>query len=174
MTAQWKDYATEGKLLRAEDLPVGRELNLVIERTAHEQIAGEDKRVIYFRGKKKGMGLNFGNRMVLEELFGKYCDECVGKSIVLYTVPCVVNGQPRRGLRIRGPNQQFAEAAQQPVSIPPQPAVAPAPVQPQPAPPPIQPSEQPPAQPAPAPAEQVQGQPPEWVADPPPADDIPF
>ena len=71
--------------LKADDIGAGRRVKCQIARVVLENIGGEDKPIMYFQGKKKGMVLNKTNAGVLAIVYGDengtgrdlyYCPQC--------------------------------------------------------------------------------------------------
>lgn len=111
-----------GSYLKAADLP--RPVTVIIDRVAEEQLGEEGKReqrlVMYFRGKERGLVLNKTNNDMLVALFGSdESDEWRGQSITLWNDPSVTFNGQRGGIRIRSapPAQRSAPAPQRPAAV---------------------------------------------------------
>ena len=111
------------RFLRAEDLPLGREVRVVIESVALEQL-GEGERpklVLTFRGKAKRLPLNKTNAQALADGLGDETDNWSGRQIIVYAAKTLFAGRQVNGVRVRVP-----EHGAQPAPIPqPQPAAGP-------------------------------------------------
>ena len=91
--------AFPSNFLRVDDLQ-NRRVKLPIERVAMEKVGGDDKPVVYFRGKDRGLVLNKTNAAMIEEITGKdEMDDWAGTEIVLY--PARVDFQGKRVPAIR-------------------------------------------------------------------------
>ena len=109
------DYFPKGesKYLKADDLKEGTEIRITIDRVAIEAIeregkAGEDRAVVYFRDKEKGLVLNTTNGKKLVEAYGDSPEAQVGKDVILYRDTVDFKGQMVPCLRIRIPAQEVA------------------------------------------------------------------
>lgn len=96
------------KYLKASDLN-GKAVNVVIDRVAIETMGQgkdqEQKPVLYFQGKEKGLVLNRTNNRSIMNLYGWETDSWKGKPITLYTIMTEMGGQPTLGIRILAPGQ---------------------------------------------------------------------
>jgi hypothetical protein len=91
--------AFPGQYIKAADLQ-GKRVVVVIDDVRMEDIGGEQKPVIHFRNKDRGMVLNRTNASAIVDLLGTDdMDEWAGHSIVLY--PTRVDFQGKRVDAIR-------------------------------------------------------------------------
>ena len=96
-----------GSYLKADDLPQGQDVSVTIDRVILEDLNNngktEQKPVVYFRGKNKGLVLNRTNAESISRLYGGETDAWAGKAIALYIDPHVVvpGGGTKPGIRIR-------------------------------------------------------------------------
>lgn len=75
---------TEGRYLRAKDLPANFSRLMTIQRIEVEDVGGEQKAVMYFHGAQQGLPLNNTRRGWLEATFGDLeLSEYAGKQLVL-------------------------------------------------------------------------------------------
>jgi hypothetical protein len=97
-------YASESKFLKADDLK-GRAIKVKISDAKVEPMtqdpSGDQKLVIYFEGKEKGMALNKTNFKVLASSFGPDTDEWLGKEIEVFSMDVEYQGKLVPGLRLR-------------------------------------------------------------------------
>ncbi len=85
--------------LKADDLQ-NRRVPVTIESVAMEEVAGDNKPVVYFQGKDRPLVLNKTNAQVIEEIAKTdQMDDWAGTKIVLY--PTRVDFQGRRVPAIR-------------------------------------------------------------------------
>jgi len=76
--------AFPGQYVKAADLG-GKTIVVVIERVEMEDISGETKPVVHFRGKERGLALNKTNANMIGEVLGTYdTDRWKGQAISLY------------------------------------------------------------------------------------------
>jgi hypothetical protein len=94
--------AFPSKFLKATDVN-GSEPTLVIDTVVQEEVGreNEQKMVLYFKGKQKGLVLNKTNSHVLASKFGDDTDDWSGKSVQLYSEPVYFQGKKTDGLRVR-------------------------------------------------------------------------
>lgn len=126
--------AFQSNFVKTEDLQ-GREHQLIIDRVEMGEVMNqdtnksEDKPVIFWRGKAKGMILNITNWDTLEEIYGDETDHWVGQPMTLYPtetrfgnrkVPCMRIRIPK-GSEIKGdaPGHSGADLSQPPPPTPP-------------------------------------------------------
>jgi hypothetical protein len=112
--------AFPSKYLKATDLN-GREAHVKIDTVKVESMetSGDEKPVLYFIGKDRGLVLNKTNAEALSTALGDETEAWHGKSVVLFESTTSYGGRTVPCLRVRVPRQQ-----------PPQPAAVPQPVAP--------------------------------------------
>lgn len=88
--------------LRAADLQ-GRNVTVTIDRVAMEDIGGDHKPVLYFRGKEKGMVLNKTNGNNISAAYGDETDDWAGGEIVLFPTMVDFQGRSVEAIRVRIP-----------------------------------------------------------------------
>jgi len=97
---------TSGNYLRADDLPENAAIRVAIDCVRIEQIKRdeetEEKPVLYFTGKDKGLVLNRTNVNTLVSLFGDDETAIMGKQVVLYRTLVPFGGKTVPALRLRG------------------------------------------------------------------------
>ena len=116
--------AFPGKYLKADVLKEHR-VTVVIDRLMFEEIGKppEQKAVLYFRDRARGLVLNVINKNMLIEITGsEEIEEWPGKSVVLYPTTTEFEGKRVACIRIDHPAEQPQQAAPEPA--------APAPVTP--------------------------------------------
>lgn len=102
------------KYLKAADLS-GRQIKVQIESATKEKMAdgGEEKPVIYFVGKDKGLVVNRTNATLLIEVLGDDCEAWKGHTIELSTQRVPFQGKMVDGIRVRvpiaAPGTEFVE-----------------------------------------------------------------
>jgi hypothetical protein len=122
------------KYLKSADIAVaGRPVPVVIDRIEIHDVGGgdkqEDKPVLFFRGKEKGMVMNITNANAISEVYGAETDDWIGQTIELYVAKVQFQNRMVDAIRIQVPRHRPA---------PPPAPVRPAPSQRQ-APPPNEP-----------------------------------
>ena len=111
-------YQSESNFLKADDLPKGTRVGVIISGCELHEFKQEDgskqkKMVLSFDGKEKKLTLNVTNaRMIAANLGSDDTDDWIGKKVVLYNDPNVqFAGKITGGIRIRKPKQQPAKLA---------------------------------------------------------------
>lgn len=105
--------AFPSKWLKADDLK-GRRLKVVIDRVQLETISDEEKPVMYFRGKDKGMVMNQTNAGRLTVGFGTDdTEEWSGKEIILQSEPVQFQGRTVQGLRVQVPQPEPSDSSEE-------------------------------------------------------------
>jgi len=99
-----KMYESESKFLKADDLK-GQAIKVKIKDSKVEAMTqdpnGDQKLVIYFEGKDKGVALNQTNWKILAGTFGNDSDEWNGKEIELFSMMVDYQGKMVPALRLR-------------------------------------------------------------------------
>lgn len=100
--------------LKAADLG-GRTIRAKINIVRSEDIGGDQKLVIYFQGKEKGLVLNKTNSTTIAMAFGDETDNWTDAPIELFPQAVPFNGQMVPAIRVRiPPEDQPTHAAPQP------------------------------------------------------------
>jgi hypothetical protein len=98
--------AFPSKYLKESDLG-GREVPCVIDRVTIEDVGGpsdpEEKPVMYFVNKAKGMVLNKTNSMYIASKYGDETDDWKGKAIIIHPDSTMFQGKMVPCLRVRFP-----------------------------------------------------------------------
>lgn len=87
------------KYLKASDLH-GKSVKVVIDRVTVEKMGEDNKPVLYFKGKEKGMALNKSNAQMIAAVYSPETDGWVGKEIKLYAGKVNFNGQMVDSLKV--------------------------------------------------------------------------
>jgi hypothetical protein len=90
------------KYIKADDLK-GRDHPVTISHVAMEQLGNEQKLVLYFQGKEKGMICNKTNFGRIAYLYGDETDDWTNKPVVLTAEFVEFQGKTVKGLRIKPP-----------------------------------------------------------------------
>lgn len=93
------------KWLKAADLK-GQRIKVVIANVQVEDIGGEDKPVMHFQGKDKGMVLNRTNAGCIAAVYGDELDGWAGREIVLYSTKVPFQGRMVDALRVSVPEPE--------------------------------------------------------------------
>lgn len=91
--------------LKAADLQ-GRNVSIKIDRVETEKIGQDNKLVLYFQGKDKGMVLNKTNANNIAYLYGEETDNWHGCEITLFEAMVDYQGKTVPAIRIRGPQRK--------------------------------------------------------------------
>jgi hypothetical protein len=112
--------AYPSQYLKAYDLQ-GRAVTVTIESVAVEELGREreQKPVVYFVGKKKGLPLNKTNMRVIAGLAGPETDDWPGVAFVLYPTQTEMAGETRDCIRIKPVPPAKAARLVPPVVVPP-------------------------------------------------------
>ena len=86
--------------LKAADLK-GKAVSLIMDRVAFEDVGGEQKPVLYFRGTDRGIVLNKTNTNMIAEMYGYESDDWAGKKVVLHTERVPFQGKLVDSIRVR-------------------------------------------------------------------------
>lgn len=124
--------AFPSKYLKASDLPEGQFIGVTIDRVQVENVAGngqaeEDKPVLYFVGKEKGLVLNRTNSQAIADVFGDETDDWTGKRILIYATETLFQGTMKPCIRVKvqkGKPAPAPSAAPKPAAPKPTPAQA--------------------------------------------------
>jgi len=110
--------AFPSKTLKASDLD-GNQVTVTIARVEIEKMGTDQKPVVYFKGKDKGLVLNKTNSKRIVEITGSAeTDDWKGHSIVLFPTETEFQGETVDCIRIKKPGAQKGSAPKNP----PQPA----------------------------------------------------
>ena len=104
------DNAFPSKYLRASDLQ-GKTAPVIIDRYAFEEIGGDRKLVLYFRGKEKGLATNKTNAMTIATVYGPEMDDWIGGELLLYSAMVDFQGKQTEAIRLRIPPRKPASAS---------------------------------------------------------------
>lgn len=94
--------AFPSKHLSAADLN-GAEPTVQIRSCEMEKVGDDQRPVVYFQGKEKGLVLNKTNATAISALYGPESGSWAGQSVVLFTIWTEYQGKPVQGLRVRAP-----------------------------------------------------------------------
>lgn len=107
--------AFPSKYLRAADLQ-GKNVAVVINSAEYEQIGDDNKIVVYFQGKEKGLVLNKTNANNIAIVYGDDTDDWRGGDLVLFPAMVDFQGRTVEAVRVRVPPRKAA--AQSPAAPP--------------------------------------------------------
>jgi hypothetical protein len=95
--------AFPGQYIKAADLQ-GKRVVVVIDKVTMEDIGGEQKPVMHFKGKDRGMVLNRTNGNAIADILGTdETDEWTGKAILLYPTRVDFQGKRVDAIRVDAP-----------------------------------------------------------------------
>ena len=95
--------------LRAID--VESEMTLVMTNVAMQKLGDDEKPVLYFDGKEKGMVLNKTNAGTISELYGDDTNDWRGEAITLFSAMVSFQGKTVPSIRVKAPSKKRAAAA---------------------------------------------------------------
>ena len=99
------------KWLKAEDLS-GHTVKVTISSVVVEEIGNDQKPVVYFTGKEKGLSLNKTNAMVIGDKYGPNTDAWTGHELELYPDRTMFQGAMVDCIRLRIPIPPAVEGAE--------------------------------------------------------------
>lgn len=94
--------AFPGSYLKAQDLQ-GRTIPVTIADCRMEDLGGEEKPVLYFEGKERGLVLNKTNASFLVDAYGDETSQWRGRPIELYPARVQFQGRMVDAIRVRVP-----------------------------------------------------------------------
>jgi len=97
--------------LKASDLQ-GREVTVTIDRVVVEKLGQDDKPIMYFQGKQKGVVLNKTNATNIGSVYGSETTAWTGKKVTLFPAWVDFQGKSVQAIRIRPAFDQQAQAPQ--------------------------------------------------------------
>ncbi len=95
------------KYVKAADLK-GREITVVIARAEVEKLGDDNKLVLYFQGREKGLVTNRTNADRVSYLYGSNTDQWIGREIILYVDLVSFQGRTVEAIRIKPPARAAA------------------------------------------------------------------
>jgi len=105
------------KYLKATDLG-GREIRVIMAHVEIEKLGDDEKPVLYFKGKEKGVVLNRTNANAISDGYGDDTDEWVDQPIILFSVMTDFQGKVGPAIRCRVPTaKDNKQAAKRPDPI---------------------------------------------------------
>lgn len=96
--------------LRAADLD-GRNITATISHVDIEKIGNDDKPVIYFKNKDKGLALNKTNANTIASAYGDDTEEWQGGELILFPTIVDYQGKSVDAIRVRIPPRRPAAAS---------------------------------------------------------------
>jgi len=104
--------AFAGEYLRAADL-MGRDVPVTVKRVVLEEVGKErdERPVVYFQGKAKGLVLNKTNANTIAAAFGDDTDDWIGADVVLYEASVDFQGKMVASIRVKLPPRAAAARA---------------------------------------------------------------
>ena len=115
--------AFPSRYLKAADIPSGRSIAVAVREVVMEGVESdhgpaEDKPVVYFEDKQKGLVLNRTNAAVISEAYGDETDAWPGKPLEIYTTQTEFRGRMVPCLRLRISAAAVVAAAVLPAATP--------------------------------------------------------
>lgn len=100
--------------LKAADLK-GQEPTVTISHIKQEQLGDDNKVVLYFQGKEKGVVLNKTNATNIASMYGPETGDWIGKRVKLVVAWVDFQGRSVEAIRIRPPEASNGAAPAKPV-----------------------------------------------------------
>lgn len=109
------------KYLKADDLQ-GREVRVTMSNVELEKIGDDNKPVLYFKGKDKGVVLNKTNASTISIAYGDDTEDWFDQPIILFSVMVDFQGKVAPAIRCRAPTAKDnrAPVKADPISTAPQ------------------------------------------------------
>lgn len=107
--------AFPSKYLKAADLQ-GRNVTVKISHVQEEQIGADNKQILYFQGKERGVVLNKTNANNIATLYGCETDDWHGKEITLVEAMVDFQGKSVPAIRMKAPPRPAAPKRPDPIS----------------------------------------------------------
>jgi len=95
--------------LKASDLQ-GRQVNVNMALVKFEQLGEDNKLVLYFDGKEKGLVLNKTNANNIATIYGTDTDGWIGKTVTLIEALVDFQGRSVAAIRVRAPQRVISNA----------------------------------------------------------------
>jgi arabinogalactan endo-1,4-beta-galactosidase len=90
------------KYLKAADLQ-GREVRVIMANVETEKLGDDDKPVLYFKGKEKGVVLNRTNSSAIADAYGDDTEDWFDQPLILFSVMVDFQGKVGPAIRCRVP-----------------------------------------------------------------------
>ena len=101
--------AFPSKFLKADDLR-GKQVTCAIDNVLVEEVGDDNKPVVYFVGRDKGLACNKTNAMVIAGAYGPETEGWAGKEIVLRSEKVSFQGKIVDSIRVHIPLNEASEA----------------------------------------------------------------
>jgi len=101
MTDRSNLYKSKSDYLKAEDVPEGKEYELIIESTETATINNDEKLVVHFTGREKGLVLNSTNFKRISNAYTADDENWTGKKVLLFRDMTDYQGKEVPCLRVR-------------------------------------------------------------------------
>lgn len=110
------DSAFPSKHLKSSDLN-GQRVAVRMNYVEMQKVGDDNKPVLYFQGKEKGMVLNKTNSNTIAAAYGNDTDQWAGHAIEIFEADVEFQGKMTKGLRVSIPRRHGTQA---PLNTPPQ------------------------------------------------------
>lgn len=97
------------KYLKADDL-MGREVRVIMATVEMEKIGDDNKPVLYFKGKDKGVVLNKTNASTIAAAYGNESEDWLDQPLILFSVMVDFQGKVAPAIRCRVPTARDNKA----------------------------------------------------------------
>lgn len=96
------EEAFPSKYLKAADLK-GSRITVKMDRIENDTVGDDNKVILYFQGKEKGLVLNVTNKNMIVDTYGPETDDWHGQSIVLYEAMVQYQSKMVPAIRVMAP-----------------------------------------------------------------------
>ena len=109
------------KYLKAADLQ-GREVRVVMQNVESEKVGDDNKPVLYFKGKDRGLCLNKTNSSTIADAYGDDTEDWFDQPLILFSAMVEYAGKMGPAIRVRVPTAKDNKPARRadPISSGPQ------------------------------------------------------
>jgi hypothetical protein len=101
--------AFPSRWLKSDDIGMDRKVRCSIRSIKVETVADEDKLIMYFNGKTKGMVLNKTNAGRLAVPYGDDTDDWIEKDVILYVEQVSFQGRMVPAIRVEVPRRESSK-----------------------------------------------------------------
>lgn len=105
------EEAFPSKYLKAADLK-GQRITVKMDRIESDTVGDDNKVILYFQGKEKGLVLNVTNKNMIVDTYGPETEDWTGQPIILYEAMVQYQSKMVPAIRIMAPPRTASRAPQ--------------------------------------------------------------